>query len=146
MASSIGLVAATNIHGVIGIGGKLPWPSHKEDLRIFYSILGEKTLVVGEKTYKEMPKNRGIKYKIHHRGDTIPEGSIIGGGQELFRFALSNKIPDFVVLNYIHSANNIEVGDKYFPLGELISNYDFMYSVASYSGDVISNTFIRRGN
>lgn len=56
-------VAAMSDGRVLGLNGKLPWPSIKEDFKWFKSITMGKTILVGRKTYESF--GRGYLPKRH---------------------------------------------------------------------------------
>ena len=52
-------IMAMSANRAIGINGKLPWSSIKEDFKWFKEFTMGKTLVVGRKTYNTLPPLRG---------------------------------------------------------------------------------------
>lgn len=64
-------IAAMAENRAIGINGKLPWPSIKEDFKWFKEFTMGKTLVVGRKTYNTLPTLRGRNIVVITR-DYLP--------------------------------------------------------------------------
>lgn len=124
----ITLIAAMNRFGTIGLNETMPW-HNKSELRHFKNYTMGKTVVMGRKTFKGLPKtlkgrnvcvvtrNPEVKHAvldfeallrkhIHDDGELV-----VAGGGEIYRQALP--YAQLLVLSYIH--NNEVVGDTFFP-------------------------------
>lgn len=128
-------VAAMSEGRVLGINGKLPWPTIKEDFKWFRELTLNKTLLVGRKTYDSfgrgyLPKRQIIvasntenwmKADTTIEGwfivscgkivvDETPEDVIIGGGAKIYEQFL-HRITEF----YITHVSGKYEGDTFMP-------------------------------
>lgn len=98
-------IAAMSLNRVIGDKGKIPWHL-PEDLKWFKQFTLNQTIVVGRKTFEDLPPlaNRKIlilsrnaefferkdvlkntTYKVIREADEIPKGAIIAGGAQIYQ-------------------------------------------------------------
>jgi dihydrofolate reductase len=107
-------IAAADLNGAIGLDGKLPWPSIKEDFEHFKRMTFGGNLVCGRKTFDGLPplKNRtlfilsksnqpmihgvpwtgspwwsgdGRTFGFFDNTDQIPDGAWVIGGAEIYK-------------------------------------------------------------
>lgn len=67
---AVNLIAAVGLSGQIGLNGKLPW-YNKEDLKWFKDMTMNGIVIVGHKTYQELPELPG-RTVIVDRRDELP--------------------------------------------------------------------------
>jgi dihydrofolate reductase len=155
-------IAAVNRLGGIGLNNKLPWPKVSDDLKFFKEITLNKNIIVGNTTYKHLPKlpNRYIKILTQDKnlvgtvGDNFEyfdllqfedlnhfliwsEDDIVCGGAMVYNLLmpLCNEF-------YLTFINDDTVCDTYFPMevfnktfknSELIKEIDGGHKIIKYS-------------
>lgn len=159
---TVGLIAAVDINGLLGINGTLPW-KNSADLKRFKELTLNTTLVMGSNTFDSLPKklpNRTVhvlssKDRISTDSDVVYFKSIIeaiksaptslvwiAGGAQVYQEALLLHIPDIIDISIINGIHiNIDKKDKkvYMP------NIDYMYQVVSEQiNDLDDKLFHRR--
>jgi dihydrofolate reductase len=119
MTQKIGMIVITNLYGLIGYEGKIPF-NYKEDRKRFKEITMGGVLIMGRKTYESLPDHKlpgRDKYVLSRQhllkkntNDTkwfdslkkalldAPEDKQIwiAGGGELYNECLNFRIPDFI--------------------------------------------------
>lgn len=140
------LIVAMDKKGGIGLNGKLPW-NNKEELNIFRKKTMGKAIIVGRKTWENLPKldgrdvyflsNQPLLSAIHSLYDTgrSDEDIMIAGGRKIYKHAL--EIPGYITRIHISIMNNEYECDTYFDKKWLdnfvivneFSGYDFVHYV-----------------
>lgn len=129
-------IAAMSENRAIGLNGKLPWPSVKEDFQHFKRMTLDKNIIVGRKTFDELPhlKRRNIFVltrtktreeifvglnlgQIVNRAENLPEDGIICGGAEIYSLLL----PSCTELYLTLIKGNFK-GDTFMPAFEHLFN------------------------
>jgi dihydrofolate reductase len=128
-------VAAMSKGRVLGINGKLPWPTIKEDFKWFRELTLNKTILIGRKTYDSfgrgyLPKRQIIvasntenweKFNLNVEdwfyvrcgkivADDAPEDVIICGGSKIYELFMP-RITEF----YITHVTGEYEGDTFMP-------------------------------
>lgn len=123
-------------NGVIGLNGKLPWPSIPEDFKFFREKTLGKTIILGRTTFESLPflKDRQIivlssKTPVNDRYDmrqvevtsdidNLPSDSVVCGGAKVYESLLP-----YCDKLYITHVMGIFEGDTLFP------KYDHLFEI-----------------
>lgn len=71
-------ILAISSNNVIGIGDRLPWRLPM-DLKWFKMNTYGQTIIMGRRTFECIPKLKGRTYHVARRGESLPDGIVIGG-------------------------------------------------------------------
>lgn len=95
----IGIAAADKMGG-IGFNNSLPWPKISEDLKFFKSITLNKSIIVGNNTFKHLPNLKDRYFKVLTNNQELLKQQKFDNG-EYFSLNDFDVIDDFV--NWTHS-------------------------------------------
>jgi len=118
------IVAMAN-NGVIGVGGKMPWPHFPEDMQRFRQLTMNHHLIIGRKTHESIGKplpgritivlsrsSMSLEAALATAEIAGEEEAFIGGGGEIYKLALDS---DFVDRIYLTLIDKTFYGDTHFP-------------------------------
>jgi dihydrofolate reductase len=129
----IGMIVASDLNGVIGYDGKIPWGMNRTDMARFKSITLNSSIIMGRKTWESigrpLPKRKNIVISrtIPHIDGAFVVGSlmdairsagsgegpvwIIGGG-DVYKQALEERLVDVVDHTVLGVATNVGNGEE----------------------------------
>lgn len=134
------LIAAIDLDGGIGKGGKIPW-NLKPDMRHFYNLTVYSTVIMGRKTWESLPqpplKNRlnlvvsstkarteidnVLRIGSFKEALSISDGDIkVIGGQMVYEQAITHPECEGIHLTRVFDQFNC---DRSFPLKEMINRF-----------------------
>lgn len=93
-------IAAVDKMGGIGFNNSLPWPKISEDLKFFKSITINKSIIVGNTTFKFLPKLKDRYFKVLTNNQELLKQQKFENG-EYFNLNEFEIFSDFV--NWTHS-------------------------------------------
>lgn len=140
-------ITAISDNNAIGLNNDLPWPKNKEDFQFFREITMNKSIVVGNNTFKHLPplKNRYIKVLTKNEDllnnpkfengeyvyffDSNDDNNILCGGAQIY-----NQFLPFCDILYITHIDGNFAGDTFFPhnqdeINELFPNNELVRNI-----------------
>ena len=92
-------IAAVDKMGGIGFNNSLPWPKISEDLKFFKSITINKSIIVGNTTFKFLPKLKDRYFKVLTNNQELLKQNLENG--EYFSLSEFKNLSDFVDWTYL---------------------------------------------
>ena len=112
-----GIIAVNNL-GYIGLAGELPWKS-SEDLKHFKRLTMGKHLIVGNTTFKSLPKLKGRILHVVSKENSLEEilkldhEFMVIGGKSIY-----DQLLDKCSIIHVSLINTMADGDTYFELSK----------------------------
>lgn len=130
---TVGLIAATDLNGLIGYDGKLPW-KNEADMKRFKSLTMGHTVIMGRKTYESLPENKlpgrtvhvissnnklavretdKVFYDLIEAVRMAPNNLVwIAGGASIYKAAIEFVILDFIDLTLLNGVCIATISDS----------------------------------